>query len=100
MRMKQPDKDKDDLGKLRHRVMYLKDALYMKSYLSANKLSNIVWWVDGSFEVHWESMGRTEAIMAMGRGAVVKNARKYNINVASSTGLELVSIDDVPGMIL
>ena len=39
-RVKQPDKD--DWGKLRHGLMYLKGALHMKRYLTADNLSNIV----------------------------------------------------------
>ena len=40
-RVKQPDKD--DWGKLRHGLLYLKDTLHMKRYLTADNLSNIVW---------------------------------------------------------
>ena len=54
-RVKQPDKD--DWGKLRHGLMYLKGTLYMKRNLTADNLFNIIWWVDGSFGVHWDSMG-------------------------------------------
>ena len=49
-RVKQPDKD--DWGMLRHGLMYLKGTLCMKRYLTADNLSNIIWWVDGSFGVH------------------------------------------------
>jgi hypothetical protein len=97
-RVKQPDKD--DWGKLRHGLMYLKGTLYMKRYLTADNLSNIVWWVDGSFGVHWDSRGHTGAMMSMGKGAIVNIARKHKMNVASSTESELVSIADVLGMIL
>ena len=53
--------DKDDWGKLRHGLMYLKGTLYMQRYLTADNLSNIVWWVDGSCGVHWDSRGHTLA---------------------------------------
>ena len=49
-RVKEPDVD--DWGKLKHGLMYLKGTLYLKRYLTADLLSNIVWWVDGSFGVH------------------------------------------------
>ena len=39
--------------------MYLKGTRYMKMYLTADNLSNIIWWVDGSFGVHWDSKGHT-----------------------------------------
>ena len=97
-RVKQPDKD--DWGKLRHGLMYLKGTMYMKRYLTADNLSNIIWWVDGSFGVHWDSKGHTGAMVSMGKGAIVNIARKHKMNVASSTESELVSIADVLGMIL
>ena len=40
-RVKQPNKD--NWKKLRHGLMYLKGALYMKRYLTADNLSNIIW---------------------------------------------------------
>ena len=43
------DPDVDDWGKLRHVIMYLKVTLYMKRYLTADSLRNIVWWVDRYF---------------------------------------------------
>jgi hypothetical protein len=58
-RVKEPDTD--DWGKFRHCVIYLKDTLYMKRYLTAYYLNNISGCVDGSFGVHWDSKGRTGA---------------------------------------
>ena len=49
-RVKEPDKD--DWGNLRHCLMYLKGTLHMKRYMRADDLSNIFWWVDGSYGVH------------------------------------------------
>ena len=80
--------------------MYLKGTLYMKRYLIADSLRNIVWWVDGYFEVHWDSKGHTSAMLSMGKGAIVNILRKYKMNVASSTESELVSISDVLDMIM
>ena len=65
--------------------MYLKGTLYTKHYLTADSLRNIVWWVDGSFEVHWDSKGYTGAMMPMGKGAIMNISRKHKMNVASST---------------
>ena len=97
-RVKEPDLD--DWGKLRHGLMYLKGTLYMKQYITADSLRNIVWWVDGSFWVHWDSKGHTGAMMSMGNGAIAKFSRKLKINVAISTESGLVSISDVLGMIM
>ena len=72
----------------------------MKRYLTTDNVSNSVWWVDGSFEVHWDSRGHTGAMMSMGKGVIVNIVRKHKMNVASSTESELISIADVLGMIL
>ena len=74
-RVKSPNED--DWGKLRQGLIYLKGTLHMKRYITANNLSNIVWWVYGSF------------------GAFVNITRKHKMNMGSSTELELVSIADV-----
>ena len=80
--------------------MYLKGKLQMKRYLTADNLSNIVWWVDGSFGVHCNSKGHTGAMMSMGKGATVNILRKHKMNVGSFTESELVSITDMLGMIM
>ena len=97
-RVKSPDKD--DWGKLRHTLMYLKGTLHMKRIMRADDLTSIHWWVDGSFGVHWDSKGHTGAMMSMGRGSIVNVLRKYKLNVGSSTESELVSIADVLGMMM
>ena len=51
--------------------MYLKGKMYMERYLTADLLSNIVWWVDRYFGVHWYSKGHTGAMMSMGKGYIV-----------------------------
>ena len=79
--MKQPYKE--DWDKLRHRLMHLKGTLYMKRYFTADNLSSIVWWVDGSFGVHWDSKGHTRAMVSMGKGVIVNIARKHKMNVAT-----------------
>ena len=97
-RVKEPDKD--DWGKLRHCLMYLKGTLHMKRHLSAENLTNILWWVDGSYGVQWDSKGQTGAMMTMGKGALVNISRNHKLNVGSSTEAELVSIADVLGMMM
>ena len=79
------DPDVDDWGELRHGLMYLKVVMYMKRYITADSLSNIVWWVDGYFGVHWDSNEHTGAMMSMVKGDIVNISRKHKMNVASST---------------
>ena len=97
-RVKEPDKD--DWGKLKHGLMYLKGTLHMKRHMKADSLSMIRWWVDASYGVHWDCKGHTGAMMSMGKGALVNIARKHKLNTGSSTEAELVSIADVLGMMI
>ena len=64
-RVREPNMD--DWKKLRHCLWYLKGALHMKSHLNADGMTNIMWWVDGSYGVHWDSKGYTGAMMSMAR---------------------------------
>ena len=90
----------DDWKKLRHCMRYLKSTRYMKRHLSADNLTNLMWWVDGSYGVHWDSKGHTGAMMSMGKGAIVNVSRRHKLNVGSSTESELVSIADVLGVMI
>ena len=72
----------------------------MKRYISADGMTNIMWWVDGSYGVHWDSKGHTRAMMSMGRGATVNVSKKHRLDVGSSTESELVSIADVLGVMM
>ena len=56
--------------------------------------------MDASYEVHWDSKGHTEAMITMGRGALINVSRKHKLNVGSSTESELVSIADVLGIMM
>ena len=92
--------DMDDWKKLRHCMRYLKSTRYMKRYLSADNLTNLMWWVDGSYGVHWDSKDHTGAMMSMGKGAIVNVSRRHKLNVGSSTESKLVSITDVLGIMI
>ena len=72
----------------------------MKMYISADGMMNIMWLVDGSYGVHWDSKGHTGAMMSMGKGAIVSVSRKHKLNVGSSTESKLVSIADVLGVMM
>ena len=90
----------DDWKKLRHCILYLKSTLHMKRYLSADNLTNLMWWVDGSYGTHWDSEGHAGAMMSMGKSTIVNMSRKHKLNVGSSTESELVSIADVLGVMM
>ena len=84
-----------DWKKLRHCMRYLKSTLHMKRHLSADNLTNLMWWVDGSYGVHWDSKGHTGAMMSMGKGAIVNVSRNHKLNIGSSTESKLLSFAEV-----
>ena len=66
----------------------------------ADSLSHTHWYVDASYEVHWDPKGHTGAMLTMCMGALSNVSRKHKLNVESSTELELVSIADVLGIMM
>eukprot|EP00957_Ditylum_brightwellii_P020639 1556166-Ditylum_brightwellii.AAC.1 len=66
----------------------------MKLCLTAENLENITWWVDASYDVHWDSRSHTGIIMSLGLGAVMSGSWREKLNTGSSTKAELVGIGD------
>jgi hypothetical protein len=97
-RVKRPDED--DWGKLKRVLKYLKGTRFMRLTLSVDSLDVIRWYVDASYNVHWDCKGQTGAMMTLGRGAPISFSRKQKLNVRSSTEGELVGIDDALPIIL
>ena len=62
--VKEPDKD--NCGKLKHGLGYLKGTLYMKRHMRADSPNMIRWWVDALYGVHWDCKCHTGAMMSMG----------------------------------
>ena len=71
----------------------------MKRYLSVGNSTNLLWWIDGSYDVHWGSKGHTGAMMPM-QEAIVTVSRKHKLNVGSSKESELGSIADISGVMM
>ena len=97
-RVKKPDED--DWGKLKRLLRYLRATRHMKLRLSIDNVSFIKWWVDASYNVHWDCKGHTGAMMSLGKGATISFSHKHKLNVRSSTEGELVSIYDALPAIL
>ena len=68
--------DKDDWGGFKQSLKYLKGTLYMKPYLSADALNVVRWWVDDLYGTHWDCRSHTEAVMSMGKSAILSFSRK------------------------
>ena len=97
-RVKRPDED--DWGKLKRVLKYLKGTKHLKLTLSVDDLRLLQWWVDASYNVHWDCKGQTGAMMSLGRGATISFSHKQKLNVRSSCEGELVGLDDALPLIL
>ncbi len=73
-RVKRPDNN--DWEKLRRVLKYLHSSRYLKLTLFAESLSNIVWYVDASHQLHDDCKGHTGSILTFGRGATTSSSTK------------------------
>jgi hypothetical protein len=92
--------DKDDWGKVKRVLSYLKGTLHMPLILSADSLMLSRWWVDAAYAVHDDCWGHTGTGMSFGQGMALSYSWKQKINMKSSTEAELVGVDDSLGYIL
>jgi hypothetical protein len=92
--------NKDDWGKLKQALRYLRGMRHMKLNFSADNLTTICWWVDASHAIHDDCRGHTGAMMSLGKGAAITFFNKQKINNKSSTKLELVGADQALSSIL
>ena len=93
-RVKAPDAD--DWGKLKRAMKYLNGTRRMKLRLRINSMEdvlNLLWFIDASHCVHWDSKGHGGATLMMGRGAMTSYSNRVRINTRSSTETELVTVD-------
>ena len=86
--------DQDDWVKLKRVLKYLNGTKHMKLKLTVENLSLIKWWIDASYNVHWDARGHNGAMMTMGKSAIISNSNKQKLNVGSSTESELVATHD------
>ena len=90
--MQEPDKD--DWGKVKRVLKYLKSTHTMPLRLKIQQLQKPMWDIDAAHTVHMDCKGQTGAGMTFGRGAVMLLCRKQKVNTRSSTETELVGVDD------
>ena len=88
------DPDKDDWGKLRRLLRYLKRNSSLPLVLEADNLSLVHWHVDASFAVHAGMKSHTGGTMSLGRGSIIDTSQKQKINTRSSTEAKVVGCDD------
>jgi hypothetical protein len=92
--------NKDDWGKVKRVLGYLKGTLHMPLILSADLLTLSQWWVDAAYAVHDNCQGHTGAGMSFGQGMALSYSWKQKMNTKSSTEAELVGVDNLLGYIL
>ena len=66
----------------------------MKLKLLVENMSLIRWWVDNSYNDHWDSRGHNGAMLSLGKWAIISNPNKKNITVNSYTEGRLVATHD------
>jgi hypothetical protein len=72
--------DKDDWGKVKRVLSYLKGTLHMPLILLADSLTLSRWWVDVAYTVHDNCRGHTGAGMSFGQGMALSYSWKQKIN--------------------
>ena len=93
-RVKEPDND--DLGKLRRAMKYINGTRRLKLKLkidSIDDILNLLWFIDASHCVHWDSRGHGGAALMMGTGAMASYSNKIKVNTRASTETEVVAVD-------
>jgi hypothetical protein len=98
MRVRLPNKD--DWGKVKRVLSYLKGTLHMPLILSADLLTLSRWWVDVAYAMHNDCRGHTGVGMSFGQGMALSYSWKQKINTKSSAEAELVRMDNSLGCIL
>lgn len=99
-RIKKPDTDTDNWGKLKRVLQYLKGTKSMPLNLEVDNLQCTRWLVDASHGVHDDCKGHTGAGMALGKGAAISFSWKHKGNTKCSTESEIVGVDDAIGTVL
>lgn len=72
----------------------------MQRYRRAESLSTIMWYLDCSYGVHWDSNEHTGVVMTRGNGVFINVSREHKVNIGSSTHAQLVSIFDALGWMM
>jgi hypothetical protein len=98
IKVKQPDKD--DWGKLKQLLRYIRSTIYMPLVFRLDSLNIIKWWVDASYATHGDCRGQTGATMSLGWGSVIGMSKKQKLNKKSSTWCDLVGVDNASPQML
>ncbi len=92
--------DNDDWGKLKRVLKYLHTTRLLCLKLFAASLSNIIWYVDASHQLHDDCKGHTGSILTFGHGATTSSSTKHKIPSKSSCKSEIIGLYDKVGDVL
>jgi hypothetical protein len=90
--VKQPDTD--DWNKLVRVLSYLKGTMSLCLTIMCTNITNLVWYIDGSYASHEDMRGQSGAVLVTGNCAVLFRSNKQKVNTRSSTETELIAVDD------
>ena len=86
--------DKDDWGKLRRIVGFLKRTIEDVRIIGATSITEIMTFVDSSYAVHDNMRSHTGGLVSFGIGAAHTRSTTSKINVKSATESELVAASE------
>jgi hypothetical protein len=92
--------DNNNWGKLKRVLKYLTSTLSLRLTLFAESLSNIIWYVDASHQLHEVCKGHTGSILTFGRSGTTSSSTKHKIPSKSSCESEIIGLYDKVGDIL
>ncbi len=88
--------DQDNWGKLVRVLKYLNGTRYMKLILSTDEMKfTVLWYADGSHQVHKDCRGQIGCLMTMGKGAAISslNVMKCNLEALLKWSLHQYTIN-------
>ena len=62
--------------------------------LSADSISNIIWYIVASHQTHHDCKGHTGSILTFGHGATTSSSNKHKIPSKSSTESKIIGLHD------
>jgi hypothetical protein len=68
--------------------------------LSADSISDIIWYIDVSHQTHHDCKGHTGSILTFGHGATTSSSNKHKVPSKSSTESEIIGLHDKAGDVL
>ena len=92
--------NKDDWGKLKRVMKYIKGTLGVNMTLREDSLYVIKWWLDASFDTDHDWRGHTGGTMFLVTGFITIGSWKQNINGWRSTDNTLIGVKNMMGSLL